>query len=288
MDLGYNYAGLGRWIGCEGKSDVKRCKIFKITVDNDGEWLAMGVYNKKSNKYIGNKCIGITATTNKEKRKLAIKSIKDIIKNDVNNWDELYWIECSGKIEEYYKQTYAIPIQNIYLDYYLGEGSYKSYVNNEDNDGFHYYRTINNTIQKKIIYGFNSIDTFNKIKEYIDYKILDTLLEISKKYKKQYNIEDKSDQFITENEELLDMQLPIELKHLIHSDFLNKCYEYYLNGLSELPYKSRFLIQKSIDYLINYIKYNQSLKVEDITLYNTAISYGKHILNNSELIIHKL
>lgn len=77
-----------------------------------------------------------------------------------------YWCECSGDIEALYEKYKGIKIPSEFSKEIV-KG-----VKDLCADGFHYTKLIQNEIQEKIVYGFNTPETFNQIyeryKNYID------------------------------------------------------------------------------------------------------------------------
>ena len=59
--------------------------------------------NKILGRDNGYKCVDITATTNKEFRKLGVKYVHHIIEEDIMNYEKYFWTVCSGSLEKYMK-----------------------------------------------------------------------------------------------------------------------------------------------------------------------------------------
>lgn len=152
--------------GCGSSRDLKtksvEVKIAYATETN--EMIAVSVY---SSYLKGKKCVGLTATLNKKYENFGKEAIKEIIKYDINFTNKFYWCECSDAIEHYYEKFDGFKIPNTYTQEILN-------IKSEENKPFvfmddgYYYRRYSKSLERyftKIIYGFNSPDTFNKIIE---------------------------------------------------------------------------------------------------------------------------
>lgn len=85
----------------------------------------------------------------------------------VNFTDKFYWCECSDAIEHYYEKFDGFKIPNTYAQEILNIKSEEDKPIVLMDDGYH-YRRYSKSLERyftKIIYGFNSPDTFNKIIE---------------------------------------------------------------------------------------------------------------------------
>lgn len=163
LDGGYKYAGYDKFCGCDNKrSLLKNANLIKIAFIDD-IIIAISVYTGYAG---GFKNVGITATTDTKLRGVGVDAVKKIIKTDISNFDLYFWAECSGSVEYLYNKYNGIKIPNSYASSILG----KDVV--PDDDGYHYMRTIKGMEQRKIIYGFNTEEIFNKVRSemeaYID------------------------------------------------------------------------------------------------------------------------
>lgn len=112
-------------------------------------------------------------TDNQSNKEFKIKeAVKSIIKSDINNFENYFWTECSGVIEILYSKYNGIKIPNVYASTILNA---PVFIDENDNDGFQYFREIKGTRQKKVIFGFNNKEIFEKVKsereEYINNSI---------------------------------------------------------------------------------------------------------------------
>lgn len=93
-------------------------------------------------------------------------AIQTIIKRDIEDFQDNYWVEASGVIEHWFKKYKGYPIPNQYAEYLLNK--YNSIQ--LDKDGFHYSRSIGNEsfICRKMIFGFKSKEFYDKVMSEVD------------------------------------------------------------------------------------------------------------------------
>lgn len=172
LNDGYNEAGLGDFKGCsDAKHLARNASCVRICTQNEtDEIIALGVYTDYRQ---GNKAVGYTVTTDKYLRDLGIKALNDIIKLDIQTTDKYYWSACSGAIEHLYLKHNAIMIPNIFIDNYYD----LSKVHVElINDGFHFFEYDKNDDKyEKVIFGFNSKETFDKVNKELEDKIFNSI-----------------------------------------------------------------------------------------------------------------
>lgn len=127
-------------------------------------WL--GYYNSQIvavavfNDYLGgNKLIGIGAISGGLHDKGSI-CVNQMINKSIQQYDNWYWAEVSGRIEYLYEHMNGYPIPNIYAEDILN----KKVILAED--GLHYNRKIGISKEPvtKIIYGFKDKELFDKVK----------------------------------------------------------------------------------------------------------------------------
>ena len=174
LDDGYKYAKLGNFKGCRNDRSLYKNFIFaKIAREKDtNDIIAMSVY---SNINKGKKCVGITATTDPKLRELGKEALKEIIKIDVSNWKNWYWVEASGAIEKYFLRFGGFAIPNIYAPEII---THKTVILCEDDE--HFYIEGDEEVKKCII-GFNSKETFEKVREEYKEKVNKFLSNLDKK-----------------------------------------------------------------------------------------------------------
>ena len=214
----------GDFRGCQSRNDLKKkCSLVKIALNNNS-WIAISVYSS----YLGGyKCVGIGGDKDSPLKNIGVQ---EIIKDDIKNYDKWFWCECSGVIEHYFEKNNGIKIEIAYVPQYLGN------ININPIDDYHYYRNISGQMFQKVIFGFNTQETFDKIyseqKEYID-KCIENI--------RRFNIGEGvlKDQF----ESLGMWTVEVEI-----IEFFVKHYE---KGYHELPEESIVHLEKSVTTLQN-------------------------------------
>lgn len=105
-----------------------------------------------------------------------------------------YWSECSGAITHIWEKCGGVKIPNICIDNYINTDN----VISLNNDGFRF--TIKNKFdeeEEKIIFGFNSKETFDKVSKIIyNYTITKHLNESINKLDELNNIRKQLSIFI--------------------------------------------------------------------------------------------
>lgn len=93
-------------------------------------------------------------------------AVQAIIKRDIENFQDNYWVEASGVIEHWFKKNEGYPIPNQYAEYLLNK--YNGI--DLDKDGFHYTRHIGNEslVFRKMIFGFKSKEFYDKVMAEVD------------------------------------------------------------------------------------------------------------------------
>lgn len=239
LDDGYMYAKLGKFKGCDNvRSLVKNSSCLRIGYYNN-EMIAIGVYTDYQK---GHKAVGYTVTTNLEYRDLGILCLHDIIKLDINTTDKYYWTMCSGKIEHFWYKFGGVMIPNIFLEEYIGNKRKTEKLN----DGFKFkIYDKNDDWDIKVIFGYNSEETFNKINDQLENYIF---THIDDKINEKFNDKDYAEDLRRKLASFIDM-----------IDF---------EGIVEMP-------KKCIDYFKTLIEEAEKLLEtykENITLYNNVMS----------------
>lgn len=157
LDDGYRYAGYRNgFIGCPNDAYlVKKPNLMKIAFCGE-TIVAVSVYTGYRG---GFKCVGATVTTDAEYRKIGVDALNEIVDIDISKYKEFYWIECSGKMETIYEKHGGFKIPSS-----MASSILKADVTIIDE--WHYERNIGNSTEpiEKIIYGFNSKDTYDIIR----------------------------------------------------------------------------------------------------------------------------
>lgn len=158
--------------GCSIYKNVKHMTTnvyrYKLVFNNDNQLYAVATYRYfvEANSY---KCIliGGNIQYNKSKVKEAVKSI---IKSDIANFKNLYWIEASGPIMHWHNKFGAIKIPNAYVPAILGYDNITLLP-----DGYSYTRKIQGVENEveKIMFGFPNKNILEEIlsgDSYINYE----------------------------------------------------------------------------------------------------------------------
>lgn len=270
LNDGYKYAKLGNYCGCtSAKSLAKNINKIKIAY-LDNIIIAISIYTGYQGGY---KCVGITATTNMQYRKIGVIAVKDIIREDTQLYKDFYWCECSDTLEYLYKKYNGIPIPNEYIEYFIGNK-----FETKKDDGYHFtvnYKVYdpetNNNLYKpidKIIYGFNSKETYDKIISDINSSIYRQIKFINN------NVSESS---------------PIGLKrdnYQAAHDIIYVFYNELCNGINEFTEDLIKILKDSINLLEKYNKENSDNNRYD--KFDTAIYNGNDILSSIDILkLHK-
>lgn len=267
LNDGYKYANLGSFCGCSSANSLlKNFTIIKIAYIN-GTIIAVSVYTGYQD---GQKCVGMTATTNEEYRELGKQAVIDIIKEDINLEDHFYWVECSGPVEHLYKKYNGTRIPNAYIELFIGN----KFIS-KDEDGYHFlvrYKSPNiddpdDIIVKKSIFGFNNKQTYDIIKEQLDASIMKQIDFINKSVKESSSIYHRD-------------------KYQAAHDIIYVFYDEQCQGVHEFDIKYLNILNNSIKLLKEYIIENPNDERKD--KFEIAIWNGYNILDSSEpLELHK-
>ena len=186
FDSGYKYANLKEFRSCVNPRALrKNTSCLKVALFND-IIVAASIYTPYQE---GMKCVGITATTDEKYREIGKYAVIQIIKEDISLVGEFYWTVCSDTIEHLYKKHGGIKIPNDYIELFISK--YKSL----SDDGYHFYIEVPDgdgemEDVKKIIFGFNSKETFEHIKNKNDERIMKYINRITNIYCRYEKIND--------------------------------------------------------------------------------------------------
>lgn len=257
LNKGYQKAGYEKFCGCDSpKSLLRNANLIKIGFINN-QWVAISVYTGYRG---GFKNVGITATVEEELRSLGVNVVHDIIKTDIGNFKDFYWTECSGVVENLYEKYNGIKIPNNYVSTILLKPV------TIDEDGFHYERDIKGEKQRKIMYGFNDLDTFNKVlserEEYINNCINNIL---------KHRIDESEEHTSFGKLSQLDCAIAI-INFFVDERWENECYELPLNCIDNLKLQIN-IVKDCID--------NHSVSDDKMAKAKLALENGIHIINTS-------
>lgn len=265
LNNGYKKAGYEKFCGCDNhRSLLRNANLVKIGFYNN-EWVAVSVYTGYRD---GFKNVGITATTNDKLRDYGVRAVRTIIKNDIGNFDNFFWSECSGAIEYLYEKYNGIKIPNEYVENILQKSV------TIESDGFHYSRLIQGDLQRKIMYGFNNKETFDKIlserEQYINNCINNILAN---------RIDESTETPSFGKLSQIDCAIAI-VNFFVDERWENECYE--------LPETSLNILKKQVEFLKKEIE-NNSIHENKLNMAQLAIENGINILETTNIMtIHSL
>ena len=238
---GYKFANLKEFNSCRNpKSLWKNASCLKLAYYND-ILIAASIYTDYQG---GHKCVGITATTNNSYRNIGKEAIKHIIKEDISLFDNFYWTECSDAIEHLYEKHGGIKIPNDYIDFFT-----KGYKTLSD-DGYHFTIEVefsDNDVElvNKVIFGFNSKETFDSIMRRNDERINTFIDRINNK------------------QVLESLQIERLPKEDYYKEIVYIFYEDRINGYQDYSQKTLNILKEAVDYLKEYTKTNKDRKYKD-------------------------
>ncbi len=265
LNDGYKSAGYDGFYGCYDERSLSRNTCQVTFVEDNNKIVAVSVYTDYQE---GKKCVGISKTTDPKLSRAGSEGVKKIIRRDIGLYSDFYWCECSGAIEHLYEKYHGIKIPVEYAPMILG----KKQISFIEGDDYHYTREINGEQETKIIFGFNSKDTYNLV------------IEKYREYVKE------STKWIDEHQDLLesdDSELSKQIKKAkgVVKIFVGMRIE---DGVYEFPDDCLSLLKDNIDFLENVIEKNicpDELKHS----VNVMIDYGKDVYDSStSLEINKL
>lgn len=168
---GYRAANVGNFLSClNSKSLKKNANLMKLAyIDNN--IIAASIYSGRNGGY---KCVGITATIDPNYRDIGKQAAKDIIKYDMDHYDEFYWIMCDKHIKHICERRNGIPIPNEYahiVDERLvpdKNDEYRMFIQLSDNEKY-----------EKFVFGFNSKELIQEIINKEDNRLLSYIDKIN-------------------------------------------------------------------------------------------------------------
>ena len=182
-----------------------------------------------------------------------------ILKEDINLDGNFYWTECSDALERFYEKNGGVKIPNNYLERFIGK--YKSL----SDDGYHFSIEVldaDGEIEdvKKIIFGFNSKEAFEHIKNKNDERIMKYINRIINKT----------------------IQESVYVKKLSKEDYYTKVvyvfYEDRVDGFKDYSNETMNILNDAVEYLKKFVELNKNNKDIDIEKYTTAIWNGEDLI----------
>ena len=262
FDNGYKYAKLKGFHSCRNpKSLMSNTSCLKVAMFND-VIIAASVYTSFQG---GMKCVGITATTDMKYRDIGKSAVVHIVKEDINLVGEFYWTVCSDAIEHMYEKHGGVKIPNEYLELFIIK--YKSL----SDDGYHFSIEVPDADGEmeeieKVIFGFNSKETFEYIKSKNDERIMEYINRITNKTIKE----------------------SVYVKKLSKEDYYTEVvyvfYEDRVDGFKDYSNKIMNILKEAVEYLKRFVELNKNNKDIDIEKYTTAIWNGEDLIATATIM----
>lgn len=264
FENGYKAAGLTGFCNSCVNPNALRKNFTKIKLVYYKDILVAGsIYTGYKKGY---KCVGITATTDEAYREIGKEGIKYIIKQDIGLYKDFYWGVFDGAVSHYYEKFGGILIPNDYCQLFI----------NAEKDPDDEYKIIvkltDGTKLPKLIYGFNSKETFDDIVQHNDERVKEQLDRLEMLLHPDTSLNESLYRPITEED--------------YHVRVINTFFDNFLYGQKTLtPYMVK-MINRSKNFLINYLKNNNNPKDRDY--YYLAVENAKDILKYSmRMKLHK-
>lgn len=163
------YAKSGGYAGDSSpKSLLKNTDRAKLVFDINNELIAIALYRTDLGGFKRFCSAGIPENA------ISLQAVQTIVQDDIEPYDNWYWVEASGFIETLFKRFGGNPIPNYLANEFLRLSPDKLLL---DDDGVHYIRTVGSAKipKKKMIFGFKDKAIAEKIclniANYEDFKL---------------------------------------------------------------------------------------------------------------------
>ena len=182
-----------------------------------------------------------------------------ILKEDINLVGVFYWTECSDALKSFYEKSGGVKIPNKYIELFIDK--YKSL----SSDGYHFSVEITDSNGEteeieKVIFGFNSKETFEYIKSKNEERFLKYINRITNKTIKE----------------------SVYVKKLSKEDYYTAVvyvfYEDRVDGFKDYSNETMNILKEAVEYLKNFVESNKNNKDIDIEKYTTAIWNGEYLI----------
>ena len=187
---------------------------------------------------------------------------QQIIQHTISELELHYWTECSNALERLYEKHGGIKIPNKYLELFIGK--YKSL----SDDGYHFFIEVPDADGymveiEKVIFGFNSKETFEYIKSKNDERIMKYINRISNTTIKE----------------------SVYVNNLSKEDYYTEVvyvfYEDRVDGFKDYSKETMNMLKEAVEYLKRFVELNKNNKDIDIEKYSTAIWNGEDLIATS-------
>lgn len=190
---------------------------------------------------------------------------QQIIQHTISELELHYWTECSDALEHLYEKHGGIKIPNKYLELFIGK--YKSL----SSDGYHFSIEVPDADGEmveieKVIFGFNSKEAFEHIKNKNDERIMKYIYRIINK-----TIGDT-----------------VYVKKLSKEDYYTEVvyvfYEDRVDGFKDYSNETMNMLKEAVEYLKRFVELNKNNKDIDIEKYSTAIWNGEDLIATATIM----
>ena len=191
--------------------------------------------------------------------------MRHILKEDINLVENFYWTECSDALECFYEKHGGIKIPNEYLDLFIGK--YKSL----SDDGYHFSIEVTDADGEmeeieKVIFGFNSKEVFEHIKNKNDERMMKYIYRITNKTIKE----------------------SVYVKNLSKEDYYTEVvyvfYEDRVDGFKDYSNETMNILKEAVEYLKRFVELNKNNKDINIEKYSTAIWNGEDLIATATIM----
>lgn len=164
------YSDKGGFAGADNpRTLIKDTDRAKLVFDDNGEIIACALYWID---YGGFKRFGSAGIKGNSE---SLKAVEDIIKSDIEPYNNWYWVEASDAIEHLYKKNGGNPIPNWIVGEALRISKDDTSFRIDKTDEVHYFRLIRGKDKRKMMFGFKDEETKNRaysaVKDYAKFKL---------------------------------------------------------------------------------------------------------------------
>lgn len=260
------YENIGGFKGYQSIRDMMRKSPIITLGFQNGEIVTVSVYNDYAD---GNKCVGMGCVKD-DRHKNAVMLLELIIKYNIKNWNEWYWIEASGKIEEMFRSFGGFNVPSKYAGSYLYNGDMLEQV-----DDYHYKRNVMGNEVVKTIFGFKSGDVFEHIKSELDRDVEDFIKTVN-----NCNVSESSSEIEAEFAKFMAKQPEIEKHRAIVNHFVYLKYDMLVN---EFTINSLNKLKTSIKFIEDALKSGDYDKSKE-RQYEMTVEEGYNVINTSTVL----
>ncbi len=162
--IAQSYAKCGGNASIHKAEDIpQKASIAKVVLNGHGRIIALALYRDD----LGGHKRFASATRKADPRH--IEAAEAIVQSDIEPYDNWFWVEASGKIEEFFRKHNGNPIPN-YLAYKFLRKPKRDVLKLHE-DGVHYDRIMSSndtTPTTKMMFGFKSAEAMRMVMQHVD------------------------------------------------------------------------------------------------------------------------